>query len=89
MFPQCGSVRVDSLDDFAYGSEILVNTTDKVMDVRTAGFRRGGDDGCVVMMSPVLTCPGVQPPAAAGGGGGGEGGEAAGSRELQPAVVQL
>ncbi|XP_036968530.1 lecithin retinol acyltransferase b, tandem duplicate 2 [Acanthopagrus latus] len=27
---KCGSVRVDSLDDFAYGSEILVNTTDKV-----------------------------------------------------------
>lgn len=89
MFPQCGSVRVDSLDDFAYGSEILVNTTDKVTDVRAAGFRRGGDDGRVVMMSPVLTCPGVQPLAAAGGGGGGEGGEAAGSRELQPAVVQL
>lgn len=42
-----------------------------------------------MMMSLVLTCPGVQPPAAAGGGGGGEGGEAAGSRELQPAVVQL
>lgn len=28
--PQCGSVRVDSVEDFAYGSEILVNTTDQV-----------------------------------------------------------
>lgn len=45
VFPQCGSVRVDSLDDFAYGSEILVNTTDKVMDVRAAGL-----SGAAVMM---------------------------------------
>ncbi|XP_071316031.1 lecithin retinol acyltransferase b, tandem duplicate 2 [Trachinotus anak] len=27
---KCGSVRVDSVDDFAYGSEILINTMDKV-----------------------------------------------------------
>ncbi|XP_023254993.1 lecithin retinol acyltransferase-like isoform X2 [Seriola lalandi dorsalis] len=27
---KCGSVRVDSVEDFAYGSEILINTTDKV-----------------------------------------------------------
>ncbi|XP_035531008.1 LOW QUALITY PROTEIN: lecithin retinol acyltransferase b, tandem duplicate 2 [Morone saxatilis] len=27
---KCGSVRVDSVEDFAYGSEILVNTSDKV-----------------------------------------------------------
>ncbi|XP_070785566.1 lecithin retinol acyltransferase b, tandem duplicate 2 isoform X2 [Enoplosus armatus] len=27
---KCGSVRVDSVEDFAYGSEILVNTMDKV-----------------------------------------------------------
>nr|XP_019950987.1 PREDICTED: lecithin retinol acyltransferase-like [Paralichthys olivaceus] len=30
MFPQRGSIRVDSVNDFAYGSEILINTTDKV-----------------------------------------------------------
>lgn len=28
--PQRGSVRVDSVDDFAYGAQILVNTVDKV-----------------------------------------------------------
>uniref|UniRef100_A0A665U4H8 Lecithin retinol acyltransferase-like n=1 Tax=Echeneis naucrates TaxID=173247 RepID=A0A665U4H8_ECHNA len=27
---KCGSIRVDSVDDFAYGSEILINTKDKV-----------------------------------------------------------
>ena len=27
---QRGSVRVDSVEDFAYGSEILINTMDKV-----------------------------------------------------------
>ncbi|XP_037614949.1 lecithin retinol acyltransferase-like [Sebastes umbrosus] len=27
---KCGSVRVDSVEDFAYGSQILVNTMDKV-----------------------------------------------------------
>ncbi|XP_067379276.1 lecithin retinol acyltransferase-like [Channa argus] len=27
---KCGSVRVDSVEDFAYGSEILINTMDKV-----------------------------------------------------------
>ncbi|AWO97295.1 putative lecithin retinol acyltransferase-like [Scophthalmus maximus] len=27
---KCGSVRVDSVDDFAYGSKILTNTTDQV-----------------------------------------------------------
>ncbi|XP_040887675.1 lecithin retinol acyltransferase b, tandem duplicate 2 [Toxotes jaculatrix] len=27
---KCGSVRVDSVDDFAYGSEILINTMDKM-----------------------------------------------------------
>ncbi|XP_051251170.1 lecithin retinol acyltransferase b, tandem duplicate 2 [Dicentrarchus labrax] len=27
---KCGSVRVDSVEDFAYGSEILVNASDKV-----------------------------------------------------------
>ncbi|KAM7376897.1 hypothetical protein PAMA_013596 [Pampus argenteus] len=27
---KCGSVRVDSVDDFAYGSEIFINTMDKV-----------------------------------------------------------
>lgn len=31
----------------------------------------------------------MQPSGAAGGGGGQEGGEAAGPRDLQPAVVQL
>ncbi|KAM9425409.1 lecithin retinol acyltransferase-like [Pholidichthys leucotaenia] len=28
---RCGSVRVDSVEDFAYGSDILVNPMDKVM----------------------------------------------------------
>lgn len=28
--PQRGSVRVDSLEDFAYGSKVLINTMDKV-----------------------------------------------------------
>ncbi|XP_069031677.1 lecithin retinol acyltransferase b, tandem duplicate 2 [Embiotoca jacksoni] len=27
---KCGSIRVDSVEDFAYGSEILINPTDKV-----------------------------------------------------------
>ncbi|XP_039996801.1 lecithin retinol acyltransferase b, tandem duplicate 2 [Xiphias gladius] len=27
---KCGSVRVDSVEDFAYGSQILINTMDKV-----------------------------------------------------------
>lgn len=27
---QCGSVRVDSVEDFAYGAEIIVNPMDKV-----------------------------------------------------------
>lgn len=30
-FFQCGSVRVDSVEDFAYGAEILVNPMDKVI----------------------------------------------------------
>lgn len=30
---QHGSVRVDSVDDFAYGSPILVNTMDKVKKI--------------------------------------------------------
>ncbi|XP_039677907.1 lecithin retinol acyltransferase-like [Perca fluviatilis] len=30
---QRGSVRVDSVEDFAYGSEILINTMDKVCNV--------------------------------------------------------
>ncbi|KAI3376592.1 hypothetical protein L3Q82_016474, partial [Scortum barcoo] len=31
---KCGSVRVDSVEDFAYGSEILVNTKDQVCSQR-------------------------------------------------------
>ncbi|XP_037542825.1 lecithin retinol acyltransferase-like [Nematolebias whitei] len=31
---KCGSVRVDSVEDFAYGAEILVNPMDKVLSDR-------------------------------------------------------
>lgn len=37
--PQCGSVRVDSVEDFAYGSEILINAVDQVTDPHDAGAR--------------------------------------------------
>ncbi|KAG7236300.1 hypothetical protein INR49_001216, partial [Caranx melampygus] len=30
---KCGSIRVDSVEDFAYGSEILINTMDKVTHI--------------------------------------------------------
>ncbi|XP_074517981.1 lecithin retinol acyltransferase-like [Halichoeres trimaculatus] len=30
VFAKCGSIRVDSLEDFAYGAQILVNTKDQV-----------------------------------------------------------
>lgn len=40
-------------------------------------------------MNPWFPHPGVHPPGAEGRGSGQEGGTAAGSRDLQPAVVQL
>lgn len=86
--PQCGSIRVDSVEDFAYGSEILINTMDKVTHTTPEPAHLLT---CTTVLS--VTCSvlgaGVQLPGAAGGGGGREGGEAARRRVLQSAVVQL